>query len=196
MRNKRFPWTGWTEKRTQEPDKVELDFTNRGNGHTDDDQGNIGELLEVGWCETEDPSSEKGGDGIGSLRSASARMLCLFGAVSYFIGDAHLKHLDKRNAQVDVSDIAEDQAHAEHNANRDNGTPGMEISVSSSVESCYDDDYTYMYVCGVIGTLCLESRWVVVRARTCVMKAAKSMCHVVKKRAVARRLVSTDVRFL
>ena len=55
----------------------------------------------------------------------------------------------------------------------------LERSISSR-----DCTGTHMYFSGVIGTLCLESKWLVVRARTWVMKAANSMCHVVKKRAV------------
>lgn len=40
-----------------------------------------------------------------------------------------------------------------------------------------------MYFWGVIGTLCLESRYGVARARNWVMTAAKNMCHVVRNRA-------------
>lgn len=41
-----------------------------------------------------------------------------------------------------------------------------------------------MYVLGVMGTLCLESRVVVNLAMYWVMIVPKTWCHVVKKRAV------------
>lgn len=56
-----------------------------------------------------------------------------------------------------------------------------------TVRSCAADrDKTHMYVWVVIGTLCRESRVDVHLAMIWVMVVAKTMCHVVRKRAVTQ----------
>lgn len=60
----------------QETGKNEVDFTKGGQGDTDDNEGNVSELLEVDWVDLEDPSSNEDCDGGESLLPLSVWIWC------------------------------------------------------------------------------------------------------------------------
>lgn len=82
----------------EEADKNKVNFAKRSDDDADDNGGNIEELLEVGLRDTKTPAGEKDSDGSGGL-----------------------EHLNKGNGQVEVGQVAADQAQTEKEANGDNG---------------------------------------------------------------------------
>jgi hypothetical protein len=103
-------------------------------------------------------------------------------------GRTHLEHLDKRHTERQVGQIAAYKTQAEHDAYRYDGSPvrgSREIS-SRPMIALFESSHciTNPYACGVIGTLCLESRIFVKRAMSWVIIVAKTWCHVVRNNAV------------
>lgn len=106
-----------------------------------------------------------------------------------------LEHLDERDRQVQISNVAADQTQAEHDADGDDSAPGEDRTWSAQTALCalfghfagqpIDGNLatTHMYVWGVMGTLWRESSMVVNLAMNWVIHVEKNMCHVVRKRA-------------
>lgn len=81
-----------------EADHDELDLADRCDDHTNDNRGDVQEHLQVRLRHSHTPAAEEHGDRRGSL-----------------------EHLDEGDAQVQVGQIATDQAQAEEQSNWDNG---------------------------------------------------------------------------
>lgn len=83
----------------QDTDQNEVDLAEGSNDDTDDDGRNVEELLQIGLGHTKRPTSDQDSD-----RSSG------------------LEHLDKSNGQVEVGQVATDQAQTEEQANGHNST--------------------------------------------------------------------------
>lgn len=51
----------------EEPSKLELDFSERGNHNSNDNHGDVSKSLEIWWCDTHAPGREKDSDRSGGL---------------------------------------------------------------------------------------------------------------------------------
>lgn len=80
----------------EEADENKVNFAKRSDNDADDNGGNVEELLEVGARDAEAPASEQDSDGGGGL-----------------------EHLNKGNRQVEVGQVAANQAQTEEEANGD-----------------------------------------------------------------------------
>lgn len=89
------------ESRTDEADQVELDLAKGSDNDTKDNDTDVSKHLHVWRGNAESPGGEQGDDGVGGLQ-----------------------HLDERDREVQVGDVAADQRQAEHDTDGDNGTPG------------------------------------------------------------------------
>jgi len=89
----------------QETGQDEVDFSERGQGDTDDNERDVSKLLEVDWMDLKDPASNKNSDWCESL-----------------------EHLDERNTQVQVCQVSADQAQTEEYSN---GHDSSEVYSSS-----------------------------------------------------------------
>lgn len=81
-----------------ESDHDELDLANRSDDHTNDNRGDVEEHLQVGLRHSHAPAAKKDGNGRGSL-----------------------EHLDEGDAQVEVGQVATDQAQTEEETDGDDG---------------------------------------------------------------------------
>lgn len=101
----------------QETEHDELNFTDRGNNDTNDDEGNVAERLHVGRRETHDPRGDQDSDGGGGLgdqvsfrRSEGLRSKLL----------TYLDHLDEGNREVEVGQVSANEREGEEDTNWDN----------------------------------------------------------------------------
>lgn len=96
----------------------ELDLAEGGDHDTQDDDGDVPENLDVGWCDAECPCGQEGRHGGGSLSSGGILSTNRFFRVD--TGETqhgtHLQHLDKRHTQCQVGQVAAHQTQAEHDA--------------------------------------------------------------------------------
>lgn len=77
----------------------EVDFAHRRNDDTDDNSGDVEELLQVWRRHTQSPAGNQDGDGSGGL-----------------------EHLNEGNGEVEIGQVAADQTQAEEDTNGDDGS--------------------------------------------------------------------------
>ena len=100
----------------EESNHDELDLAHGCDDDTNDDKGDVSKRLQVDRRDTETPSSEEDSDRHGSLEEVSNCSSVLAP------GPTYLEHLDKGNTQVEICLVTADQAHAEEDADGDNGS--------------------------------------------------------------------------
>lgn len=92
----------------KEADKDKVDFTKGGNNDTDDNGGDVEELLEVGLGDAERPAGDEDRDGGGGL-----------------------EHLDKGDGEVEVGQVTANQTETEEETN---GDDGAEVDAASHLD--------------------------------------------------------------
>lgn len=83
----------------EEASHVELNLAVGCNDHTNDNEGNIAECLEVWWCDSKDPRSDEHSNRCGGF-----------------------EHLNEGDGEVEVGQVTADQRQREHEANGYNGS--------------------------------------------------------------------------
>lgn len=118
------------EVHTNKSNEAELDFANRGNDNTDNNDGDVSESFEADGGNTKGPGSDKSSNGVGCLYLVISR-----GSLNGGL-PTNLQHLDERDTQVEVDQVTENQTQAEENADGNDSAPMTVSFMRSSTVGC------------------------------------------------------------
>jgi hypothetical protein len=132
---------GDTDKLVNDTNPDKLDLADRGNDNTNDNGGNIEEDLQVRLRHTKNPAGNENSDGSGSLVKVSKTQECS-GWDHRWVSkreSTDLEHLDESDAEVQIGEVAADQAQAVEETDRNNGAevdPASHLDGLPAIQEC------------------------------------------------------------